>query len=174
MRSGDRIRWTLSRLERDLMQDLMRSLAALLDEADRSDPATARLFPRAVTDDEQADAELRGLIHEDLAGVKQAGVMAIADLLERGTRKGRELRVELDEDEALLVLGVLNDVRLAIGARVGIERIDRGEVDPEGEDGYRLAVMDHLGMWQELLLAELDPPPVRRDAGLDPDDLLDL
>lgn len=172
MRVGDRIRWTLSRLEVDLLRDLTRSLRALLDEGDGADPATARLFPRAVTGDDEADAELRGLIHEDLAGVKLAGVTAVAELLESSSRKGRERRVDLGPDDALLVLGVLNDVRLAIGARVGIERLDRGEVDPDGEDGYRLAVMDHLGMWQELLLAELDPPPVRRDGGLDPDDLL--
>lgn len=128
------------------------------------------MFPRAVDGDDQADAELRALIHEDLAGVKLEGVRSLAALVEGGTRRGRELRIDLDEDAALLVLGVLNDVRLAIGARVGIERLDRDEVDPHGEDGYRLAVMDHLGGWQELLLMVMDDPPVRHDGGLDPDD----
>ena len=59
------------------------------------------------------------------------------------------------------MLGVLNDIRLAIGARVGIEDLDRDDVDPESSLGYRLAVMDHLGLWQELLLAIVDPPAVR-------------
>lgn len=109
-------------------------------------------------------------MRDDLAGVKRAGLEALDTLLDGGQTRGRELRVELDLDAALLVLGVLNDVRLAIGARVGIERLDRDAVDPDGEDGYRLAVMDHLGMWQELLLAVLDPPAVRHDSGPDPDD----
>lgn len=145
------------------MRSLSASLRGVLDEGDPQDPAVARLFPRTVVGDDDADAELRRLIHDDLAGVKQAGLEALGALLDGGTTKGRELRVELDEDDALLVLGVLNDVRLAIGARVGIERLDRGDLDPQGPQAHRLAVLDHLAMWQELLLAHVDPPSVRHD-----------
>lgn len=111
--------------------------------------------------DDEADEELRGLIHDDLAGVKRAGLGALEELLDGGTRRGAGLRVELDQDETLLVLGVLNDLRLAIGARIAIDELDRADVDPDSALGYRLAVMDHLGMWQELLLAIVDPPAVQ-------------
>lgn len=155
-----------------MLRDVTASLGRLLAAADPSDPARQRLFPRAVGDDDEADAELRELIQDDLAGVKRAGVEAIGGLLDAGTRRGATLRVALDDDDALLVLGVLNDVRLAIGARVGVERIDRDQVDPVSPDAYRLAVMDHLGMWQELLLALIDPPAVGDppDPLVDPDD----
>jgi hypothetical protein len=128
---------------------------------DPRDVAVQRLFPRTVVGDDDADAELRGLIHDDLAGVKRAGLDALSALLDGGTRRGQSLRVELTPDDTLLVLGVLNDLRLAIGARVGIEDLDRDDVDPDSALGYRLAVMDHLGLWQELLLAIVDPPAVR-------------
>jgi hypothetical protein len=128
---------------------------------DPRDAAVQRLFPRTVLGDEEADAELRGLIHDDLAGVKRAGLDALSELLDGGTSRGQVLRVELTPDDTLLVLGVLNDLRLAIGARVGIEDLDRDDVDPDSALGYRLAVMDHLGLWQELLLAIVDPPSVR-------------
>jgi hypothetical protein len=135
--------------------------------------AVQRLFPRTVLGDDDADLELRGLIHDDLAGVKRAGLEALSALLDDGTRRGQALRVELTPDDTLLVLGVLNDLRLAIGARVGIEDLDRDDVDPDSALGYRLAVMDHLGLWQELLLAIVDPPAVRvhdHDLTADEDD----
>jgi hypothetical protein len=129
-----------------------------------------RLFPVTVLGDQEADDELRGLIHDDLAGVKREGLRALDELLDRGVTKGREVRVELTADDTLLVLGVLNDLRLAIGARIGIEDLDRDEVDPDSPLAYRLAVMDHLGGWQELLLGIVDPPSVRH-LPFDPDDL---
>ncbi|MEX1165079.1 MAG: DUF2017 family protein [Nitriliruptor sp.] len=165
------MRWTLDEVEAELLRTLIASLAEVLAGADPRDVAVQRLFPRTVTGDDDADAELRGLIHEDLAGVKRAGLDALAALLDGGSRRGAGLRVELSPDDTLLVLGVLNDVRLAIGARIGIEQLDRDDVDPDSSLGHRLAVMDHLGLWQEMLLAIVDPPAVRiHDLDL-PDDL---
>lgn len=142
----------------------------MLDDRDPGDLAVQRLFPRTVLGDEDADVELRGLIHDDLAGAKRAGLDAVDALLDGGTRKGRELRVALEPDDTLLVLGVLNDLRLSIGARIGVEDLDRADVSPDSPLGYRLAVMDHLAGWQELLLTIVDPPSVRvHDLDLDPD-----
>jgi hypothetical protein len=166
------VRWTLEAFEVELLRTLVVSLAEVLAGRDPRDAAVQRLFPATVSGDDVADAELRGLIHDDLAGVKRAGLEALDRLLDGGTRKGAALRVELTPDDTLLVLGVLNDLRLAIGARVGIEDLDRQDVDPDSALGYRLAVMDHLGLWQELLLAIVDPPAVRvHDLDLEvPDD----
>ncbi|WP_052667498.1 DUF2017 family protein [Nitriliruptor alkaliphilus] len=155
------MRWTLDEFEVDLVRTLVTSLADVLEGRDPRDAAVQRLFPATVVGDDEADAELRGLIHDDLAGVKRAGLTALGGLLDGATRKGSLLRVELTPDDTLLVLGVLNDLRLAIGARIAIEDLDRDDVDPDSALGYRLAVMDHLGLWQELLLAIVDPPAVR-------------
>jgi hypothetical protein len=166
------VRWTLDDVEADLLRTLVTSLGEVLAGRDPRDLAVQRLFPATVLGDDEADAELRGLIHDDLAGVKQAGLDALGSLLDRATRRGSSLRIELTPEETLLVLGVLNDLRLAIGARVGITDLDRDDVDPDSALGYRLAVMDHLGLWQELLLAIVDPPAVRvHDLDLEhPDD----
>ncbi len=145
----------------DLLRTLVGSLGEVLAGRDPRDAAVQRLFPATVVGDDEADAELRGLIHDDLAGVKQAGLDALDELLDRATARGAHRRIELTGDEPLLVLGVLNDLRLAIGARVGITDLDRDDVDPDSALGYRLAVMDHLGLWQELLLAIIDPASVR-------------
>jgi hypothetical protein len=155
------VRWTLDEFEVELLRTLATSLAEVLAGRDPRDAAVQRLFPATVVGDDAADEELRGLIHDDLAGVKQAGLDALTELLDGASRRGSSLRVELSPEDTLLVLGVLNDLRLAIGARVDITELDRGEVDPDSPVGYRLAVMDHLGLWQELLLAIVDPPAVR-------------
>ena len=59
------------------------------------------------------------------------------------------------------MLGVLNDLRLAIGAQVGIESLERDRLDPDDPVTYRVAVMDHLGWLQEQLLHVLDPSSTR-------------
>lgn len=154
------MRWTLGVGEVELLRTLIESLGRVLEGRDTSDAAVRRLFPATVVGDDEADEELRGLIHDDLAGLKRAGLDALTALLDGGERRGATLRVELTPDDTLLVLGVLNDVRLALGARVGIADLDRDEVTPDSPIGQRLAVMDHLGFWQELLLAIVDPPAV--------------
>jgi hypothetical protein len=174
-RHGDRIRWTLDRIETDLLISLLTSLLGVLDAGDVVDPVSQRLFPPTVLGDPEADAELRALIHDDLAVVKKRGLEEIAGLLARGQRVRDGLRVELDADAAHLVLGVLNDLRLSIGARVGIEQLDRKSIPPDAPEAYRLAVMDHLAYWQELLLAIVDPQSVRvHELRIDPDDPDDL
>lgn len=162
------MRWTLDEVEVDLLRTLVSSLADVLAGRDPRDAAVQRLFPATVVGDDEADAELRGLIHDDLAGVKRAGLDALGAILDRATHRGGHLRIELSPDDTLLVLGVLNDLRLAIGARIGITDLDRDDVDPNSALGYRLAVMDHLGLWQELLLGIVDPPAVHlHDLDLD-------
>ncbi|MTV26898.1 DUF2017 family protein [Nitriliruptoraceae bacterium ZYF776] len=170
-RQGDRIRWTLGAVEADLLRGVLGSLLGVLEVADPADPAVARLFPTTVLGDAEADAELRQLIHDDLATVKRRGLEELGALLAAGEpQRGGAVRIDLGPEDALLVLGVLNDLRLAIGARIGIDELDRATVDPDDEVGYRLAVMDHLGAWQELLLAIVDPPAVRVH-DLDPGEL---
>ncbi len=156
-RHGDGVRMHLQDFEVELLETLQAALASALERADPEDPVVRRLFPATVTGDEEADADLRGMIHEDLLGDRLRGLEALLDLLERGTPKGRAVRVDLEDDEPMLVLGVLNDLRLAIGAQVDIEHLDRTSIDPKGPVAYRLAVMDHLAWLQEQLLRVIDP-----------------
>lgn len=157
-RHGDAIRADFQRVEVNLLRSLRDQLATTLEEADPDDPVMRRLFPPAVLGDADVEEEVRRLVVDDLLATRLAGLEALVTLLARGTpNRGGGSRVDLVDDEPLLVLGVLNDVRLAIGARLDVEALDRDRLDPEDPVAYRLAIMDHLGWWQEQLLALIDP-----------------
>lgn len=143
--------------EVELLRSLQEGIRVTLEAGDEDDPVIGRLFPRAVSDDDEADAELRRLLRDDLLASKQAGLDALIEVLDRGEARRGRVVVDLVDDEPLLVLGVINDLRLAIGARIGIEDLDREDVPEDDPLAYRLAVMDHLGWWQEQLLTLLDP-----------------
>lgn len=156
-RRGDGIRWTLQTWEPQLLRDLRDDLHRLVTQADGDDPAVARLFPVASRGDDEADAELRRLIHDDLLAGRLAGLDALVEVLDRAEDRRGAPRVDLTEDEPALVLGVLNDVRLALGARIGVENVDREDVDEDHPLAPTLALMDHLAYLQESLLGALDP-----------------
>jgi hypothetical protein len=170
-RHGDRIRMQLEPIEAELLRTTRDGLRSALAGGDLDDPIVQRLFPRALEGDEEGDAELRRLLHDDLLAARLSGLDALVELLDRGREHRGTLRVDLRDDEPLLVLGVLNDLRLAIGARVGIEDLDRTQLTEDDPVTYRLAVMDHLAGMQEQLLAILDPPSVSVHQDLRPEDL---
>lgn len=160
-RQGDRIRWDLESYEITLLTDLRASLRRLLEHGDPHDPVIARLFPRVVADDDAADAELRMLMGMELLTARIEGLEALLEVLTRARpHRGGRLRVELEDDEPPLVLGVLNDLRLALGAQVGIEQLERRSVDEDDPVAWSLAVMDHLAWLQEQLIAIIDPTAV--------------
>jgi hypothetical protein len=159
-RHGETIRASFTPVEERLLRSAREQLRDALTQDDPADPVIERLYPSTVLGDTEADHELRGLLKDDLLTVRLAGLDALVEVLDRGTHHRHGLRVELRDDEPLLVLGVINDLRLAIGARLGIERIDRDAIDPEDPVAYRIAVMDHLAWWQEELLAIIDPMAV--------------
>ena len=151
----------LEDFELELLRSLRTGLRALLDDPTPQDPVVQRLFPVAVVGDDAADAELRRLLWDDLLRDRLHGLDAVAAILARGQKHRGRFRVDLEEDEPTLVLGVLNDIRLTLGARLGIEHLDRDEVDEQHPAAPTLAVMDHLAWLQEDLLRVLDPPSVR-------------
>lgn len=159
-RQGDTIRMQLEAVEVDLLHAMRDGLREVLLGGDPDDPVVRRLFPATVVGDDEADRELRRLLRDDLLQSRLSGLEELTDLLAHGVEHRGQLRVRLSPEEAALVLGVLNDLRLAVGAQVGIETLERDELDPDDPVAYRLAVMDHLAWLQEQLLAVLDPASV--------------
>ena len=155
---GGGIRAQFEPQEVELLRTLEQGVSQTLQHGDDTDPVIERLFPTAVAGDDEADTELRRLLRDELLESRQAGLRTLVEILDRARPHRGRLRVELTDDEPLLVLGVLNDLRLAIGARIGIEHLDREDVPDDEALQYRLAVMDHLGWWQEQLLALLHHP----------------
>jgi hypothetical protein len=167
-RHGDRIRASLLQVEVDLLRSSRDQLRGVLLEADGSEPVIQRLFPSTVLGDQEADEELRALVHDELLERRLAGLDALVELLDRGVAHRGTWRFELVDDEPLLVIGVLNDLRLAIGASIDIEALDRDAVPQDDPVTYRLAVMDHLAWLQEQLLAIVDPHAVGHAEGEHP------
>jgi hypothetical protein len=167
-RHGTAIRASFRDAEVALLRSLRDQLRAALERGEPDDPIVQRLFPATVVGDDAADAELRRLLRDDLLRSRLDGLDELVELLDGGTATRSGLRVDLRDEQPLLVLGVLNDLRLAIGASIGIEHLDREHLEPDEDLGYRLAVMDHLAWWQEQLLSIVDPPAVRHAEEPDP------
>ena len=156
-RHGDAIRMTLSPPELDLLTSLRAELEQALALPDPADPAMQRLFPPPVLGDAELEVATRAAMVDDLLERRLEGLKELLGMLERATSHRGSWRVALVEEEPMVVLGVLNDLRLAIGARLDIEALDRDTVQRDDPVAYRLAIMDLLGWWQEQLIAILDP-----------------
>jgi hypothetical protein len=155
---GDAVRMQLRDEEVDLLRRLRDELEAVLRSDDAEDAVRRRLFPPAVGEDPDADEELRRLMHDDLLQSRLTALEEVLGYLDRAERSRRRQVVDLVGEEPVLVLGVLNDLRLALGARVGHDLLaSREPVDADDPRVPSLAVMDHLAMWQEQLLGVLDP-----------------
>lgn len=158
-RDGSKLRMELTDQESQILRDLATQIRDLLDDPDADDPIHQRLFPRAA-DDEDVDAELRALVYDDLLTARLTGLEELLSYLDRGRRTRHGLSIRLDEEQAALVLGVLNDLRLALGARAGVESLDRDDIDEDHPHFQLLVIIDHFAWWQEQLLALLDPSSV--------------
>jgi Domain of unknown function (DUF2017) len=121
------------------------------------DPVLERLFPRAYLEPEDVDrdAEYHQLVRNDLLESKLANLDVITKTLDRGTVSMRRWTVDLTEEEAGAWLGALNDLRLALGVRLGITEDFEGDVDPSDPQAPALHVLSYLGWLEENLLEAL-------------------
>lgn len=129
--------------ERMFLGDVLPLLAGI--GAQGSDPAADRLTVPVYLNDPEANEEWWRLMGQDLDAARQAD-RAVFSKMVTG-----EAPVVLDLEEADAVLRVLNEVRLALGARLGIEvAADHDDLAEESRQ-----VMDYLGWIQEELTVEL-------------------
>jgi len=139
--------------DRDLGGDLADALGLTEDAALPDDPALARLLPDAYADDPDASSEFRHYTEKDLRAGKVAAARTVLDTLpEHGGR------ISLSQSEAQVWLRALNDIRLALGVRLGITEDMYEEMDQIKRDDPRysvLAVYDWLSGTQESLVDAL-------------------
>lgn len=156
-----------------LPDHLHQLLLQLLDELDQAidgptdDPVVQRLFPRAVEGEDDADAEFRMLLAGDLLLRRHEAIRHCRRVLEDGTERPRRelVDVTMEDDEPAMMLAILNDIRLALGARVGTTAVElRQLVDEEDVEARRaLDTMDLLAWCQMQLLEHIDPVAARHD-----------
>jgi Domain of unknown function (DUF2017) len=127
-----RLRLHLDRFEVDLLGVLFDELDAVLDgEAGDDDEVLRRLNPDAYQDDPQAEADYRGLTESSLRSERTDRMAGC-----RADLSSESGDVDLsDPDTARRWLQVLNDLRLALGTRLGITEDDDHEIDPSASDG---------------------------------------
>jgi hypothetical protein len=121
------------------------------------DPVLARLFPDAYRDDEEAAGDFRRFTESELRAGKAAQAAAVIDDLEAAglsnePEPGSMVDVELDVRRAMEWLKAFNDIRLALGTRLGIE--DEEAVDHLPEDDPRAVVLE-IYHWMSYLQESL-------------------
>jgi hypothetical protein len=145
--------------------DPLARLVGIDPDAERpDDPALARLFPDAYADDDEAAGEFRRFTERSLREAKLANAAVVLDALDRA---GDKDKVTLSDDEARAWLGTLNDLRLTLGSRLGIDEDSHELVASLAEDDPAFAVFhvyDWLTFLQETLVQALtglvsEPPP---------------
>lgn len=133
----------LSPEERMFLGDVLPMLAGI--GATETDPAADRLNVPVYLDDPEANQEWWRLMGQDLQAARQADRTIFNRIV------SEESPTNLSNEEANAVLRVLNEARLALGARLGIDvESDHDELPEESRQ-----VLDYLGWIQEELTVEL-------------------
>jgi hypothetical protein len=137
-RRGDELVARLVDAEAGIVGLLLDQLEQLL-EADPDDsggdPVLARLLPPGHTGDPEIAADYRDLTEEGLRSGKADDLAMVRATL---PPEGGEIR--LDDDQARAWLRTTNDLRLALGTRLGVTAETEPPEDPAGEEGSQLAV----------------------------------
>jgi hypothetical protein len=121
------------------------------------DPVLQRLLPDAYKTDDEAASEFRRFTERSLRDGKAADAKVVLAALENADSSGEE-EIPIHADEQLAWLRTLNDLRLALGTRLGVEQDDYEfwESLPD-DDPRRLTydLYDWLGYVQSALLHNL-------------------
>ncbi len=153
-----------------LLDTLAAEVRAIVQAPPESNRAVARLFPRAYLDptEEVAEKDWQSVVHDDLVLAKIAAIDEVRGQFDRATRRGGHVQLRFDTEQAERFVRVLNDIRLALGAALGVEHADdaaAADVEPQAGDAtyhYRL-LLDTLGGLQgdlvDLLLEALPEYP---------------
>ncbi|MDT4904507.1 MAG: hypothetical protein QOF92_1259 [Pseudonocardiales bacterium] len=136
-RRHGRLRLRLEPVEVSLLQSLLDELTTVLEDDDTADAVTQRLFPTAYPDDDTAEADYRSITESGLREERLQRVGACAAEL----AVGADLDLS-DEDDGRRWIQVLNDLRLALGTRIGITE-DEPDFDPTDPD----AQPRHIYYW---------------------------
>jgi hypothetical protein len=118
------------------------------------DPVLARLLPDGYRDDPEAAGEFRKYTEPALRSAKHQAAQEMLDTLpEAGGR------IQLTRDQALSWLKALNDVRLALGVRLGVtEEFEEqwGRLKPDDPQWSAFEVYAWLGAVQESLVQAMN------------------
>jgi hypothetical protein len=125
---------TLSAPEAEALIDLARSTLAVVDSpfpAAGDEAVRSRLFPRAYLDptEDAAEFAFQATVQSDMAQIRAIAITAFIGEIDSGKHSRRGVEVSLDVDAAGRWIGVINDLRLTLGTRIGVS-------DSAGDSGH--------------------------------------
>ncbi len=142
----------------DPPEDTLAAMEAMLHEPGSAvtpeDPVLARLLPDGYRDDPEAAGEFRKYTEPALRNAKYQVAREMLDTLPDAGG-----RIELTRDQAMAWLKALNDVRLALGVRLGVTEEfeqDWAKLKPDNPQWAAFEVYAWLGAVQESLVQALN------------------
>ena len=151
----------------EMIPDLLDSVGAA-----EGDPALRRLTPSAYPEDPDAQEEYGRLTQPELERERSADRRVLDELLTARQQAGPEEAKVLGEEGAEALLRVMNESRLTLAARLGIED-EAWEKAPDRPDQESPAMMllRYLTFLQEALIQTMTgyspPPTAHPSAGAD-------
>lgn len=155
---GGAVRVRLAPPEADTLASLLTDLIDALqpDGLDRDDPVFRRLYPDGYRSNAEAADAFRTLtestLHAERLARAEQCLAGLAEARGAGRRAPGKLDVTVDEDACERWLRVLNDMRLAIGTRIGITEDDEFDFDPQAEGAMPRALYAYLTAVQDALV----------------------
>lgn len=152
VRVGDLIERDFSVEEIDVLTSLAEGLDDTLSDDSADDPVLDRLLPAAYGDDDpEASAEFARFTRDRITEAKRGRLTRVLLLGAQGQEpEDGGSRISVDQAAAQEWLLALNDIRLALAARIGVERLDDLRLGPIGE------VYEWLGWLQSGLIDAVD------------------
>jgi hypothetical protein len=133
------------------LADLLAALGP--DGLAADDPVYRRLYPAGYRDDPQAVESFRDLTEETLRTERQDRAEQCAADLAGARPHRRRSTVTVDAEGGRRWMQVLNDLRLALGTRLGIEEDDDYiDVDPDDPQARSYAIYTFLTGMQDALV----------------------
>lgn len=151
---ADRLRLHLGPDEVAVLVSLLEGLADRVDSASdvtggTTDPVIARLTPTVSRGDGDVDAELRSMLRDDLLEMRSQRLNGLViDLRAWTSDPGGAVDHALDRPEAMRIVEVLNDVRLALATTVGCDDRLRESLGRSDARTDAVALMDALAWLQ--------------------------
>jgi hypothetical protein len=133
-----------------LLLDQLEQLLAADPDDTRGDPVVERLLPPGHVGDPEIAADYRDLTEAGLRSGKADDLALVRATL---PLDGGEVR--LDADQARAWLRTTNDLRLALGTRLGVTAETGAPEDTDGDEGSQLAVYHWLTAVQGSLIDAL-------------------
>jgi hypothetical protein len=151
-RDGDgRLVVNLHAEEAQLLVALAGTVREAIQNAGGDDPISQRLFPRAYTDptEEVAEQQWQAMVRDDLVAERVGALDDVIGRLPAELPDSGLVRLVLDDEGEAHLMGSVNDIRLALGAALGVTAESSAE---DHQDDSSWVLYAWLTEFQEILV----------------------